>query len=76
MKNFTATDLLSKDDVTALIIAAKKKGGLTWEGIAKSIDMSPVWTHSAAMGMNAMPAEKAAALVGVLNLPVEVTAAL
>ena len=59
----------TKEDVTALILAAKKQEGLTWEEIATAIGMSPVWTHSAAMGMNAMPAEKAAALSELLSLP-------
>ncbi len=65
-----------KEDVTALIIASKKTKGLSWEGIAEAIDMSPVWTHSACMGMNAMPAEKASALVKVLDLPDEAIAVL
>lgn len=64
-------ETMTREDVTAMIITAKKQAGLTWEGIAESIGMSPVWTHSAAMGMNAMPPEKAAALVRVLGLPQE-----
>ncbi|MEL7231047.1 MAG: cyanate hydratase, partial [Pseudomonadota bacterium] len=60
---------MDREDVTAMIIQAKKNGALTWEGIAEMIGMSPVWTHSAAMGMNAMPAEKADALVAALALP-------
>lgn len=67
---------MQKEDVTAQIIAHKKKKGLTWEGIAEAIDMSPVWTHSACMGMNAMPADKAAALVEVLDLPEDAVAVL
>lgn len=62
---------LDREDVTALILQAKKQGALTWEGIAEMIGMSPVWTHSAAMGMNAMPAETADALVSALSLPPE-----
>jgi cyanate lyase len=62
---------MNKEDVTAMIISAKKQGALTWEGIAKQIGMSPVWTHSAAMGMNAMPADKAEALARLLALPQE-----
>jgi cyanate lyase len=69
MKDLLPEDMLTKEDVTALIIVAKKKAGLTWEGIAKSIGMSPVWTHSAAMGMNAMPPEKATTLAALLDLP-------
>ena len=71
-----ATDYLEKEDVTAMIVAAKRRDGLTWEGIAESIGMSPVWTHSAAMGMNAMPAEAAGALVELLGLPAEAAAVL
>ncbi|MQY44043.1 cyanase [Epibacterium sp. SM1969] len=67
---------MTKEDVTAMILSAKKQAGLTWEGIAQSIDMSPVWTHSAAMGMNAMPADKAQALVQALALPQEAAAVL
>ncbi|WP_194287201.1 cyanase [Tritonibacter aquimaris] len=70
------TTEMTKEDVTAMILSAKKQAGLTWEGIAQSIDMSPVWTHSAAMGMNAMPADKAQALVQALALPQEAAAVL
>lgn len=63
-----STDL-DRDDVTALIIKAKKAQGLTWEGIAEAIGMSAVWTHSAAMGMNAFPQAKAEALANLLQLP-------
>ena len=71
MKDLNLPPALDKEDVTALVIAAKKRLGITWEGIAEGIAMSPVWTHSAVMGMNAMPAEKAAALVALLELPEE-----
>jgi cyanate lyase len=59
----------SKEDVTAMIIAIKRERGLKWEEIAEGIGMSPVWTHSAAMGMQAMPLDKAKALVAFLGLP-------
>ena len=71
-----ANEYLEKEDVTAMIVAAKRRDGLTWEGIAESIGMSPVWTHSAAMGMNAMPAAAAGALVELLGLPAEAAAVL
>ncbi len=64
-------ELLTKEDVTALILAAKKRKKLKWEEIATAIGLSPVFTHSAAMGMNSMPADKAAALVAFLDLPIE-----
>jgi cyanate lyase len=62
---------MTREDVTAMILSAKRQAGLTWEGIAASIGMSPVWTHSAAMGMNAMTAEKAQATITALGLPQE-----
>ncbi|MCT4370581.1 cyanase [Yangia mangrovi] len=71
MKDALIPQELTKDDVAALILSAKKRAGLSWEGIATAIGMSPVWTHSACVGMNAMPPEKAAALVALLELPEE-----
>ncbi|MTI42508.1 cyanate lyase [Roseibium hamelinense] len=64
--------LLTKDDVAQIILAAKKETGMSWEDIADKISMSPVWTHSACVGMNAMTEEKAKALAQVLGLPSEV----
>ncbi|MER5171037.1 cyanase [Thioclava sp. GXIMD2076] len=70
------TESLTKEDATALILQAKKRKGLTWEGIAEAISMSPVWTHSAAMGMNAFPEPKARELMALLDLPAEAIDAL
>ena len=65
----TLTPRLEREDITAMIIARKKDKGFSWESIASAISMSPVWTHSAAMGMQAMPEDKAVALVEHLELP-------
>ncbi len=62
---------MTREDVTAMILTAKRQAGLTWQSIADAIGMSPVWTHSAAMGMNAMPRDKADALATHLALPQE-----
>lgn len=59
---------LTREDVTAQILSARKVAGMTWEALAEAIGMSPVFTHSAAMGMNAFPPEKAEALAKVLDL--------
>ena len=67
----TEAQMLTKEDVTVLILNAKKRKRLKWEEIAKSIGLSPVFTHSACLGMNAMPAAQAAALVALLDLPAE-----
>lgn len=68
--------MMTKDDVTMMILDAKKTAGLTWEGIAEKIGMSPVFTHSACVGMNAFPPAKAEELVRVLALPQEAAAVL
>jgi cyanate lyase len=67
----TEAQMLTKEDVTVLILSARKRKRLKWEQIAESIGLSPVFTHSACMGMNSMPADKAAALVALLDLPAE-----
>ena len=68
--------MIDKDDVAALVLARKKQTGMRWEEIAEKIGMSPVWTHSAAMGMNSMPPDKAKALVELLALPQDAAAVL
>lgn len=70
------TEMMTKEDVTAMILSAKKTAGMTWESIAEQIGMSPVWTHSAAMGMNAMPKDKAEAMVSTMGLPQEAASVL
>lgn len=69
MEAEAAPTLLEKEDVTAMILARKRERGLAWADLAEAISMSPVWTHSAAMGMQAMPADKAERLVAFLELP-------
>jgi cyanate lyase len=50
-----ADPMMDKDDVAAMVLAAKKRLGLSWAEIAEKTGLSPVFTHSAAMGMNSMP---------------------
>ena len=74
--NYEVPKMMTNEDVTMMILSAKKQAGMTWEEIAEKIGMSPVWTHSACMGMNAMPAEKAEALSRVMSLPQEAASVL
>ena len=60
---------MTKDDVTEAIFAAKKAKGMSWEAIAKSLEMSPVFITSACLGMNSLKPEKASALCELLDLP-------
>ncbi|SRR6056297_1136670 len=74
--SFPVPAMMTKEDVTMMILSAKKQAGMTWEQIAEKIDMSPVWTHSACMGMNGFPKDKAEALATALALPQEAVSVL
>lgn len=67
---------MNKELMTARILEAKATRGLTWEAVAEGIGMSPVWTTSAALGMNSMSEDKAFALCELLELDREVAVAL
>lgn len=76
MKDAVLSELFTKEDATAAILMAKKKQSLKWEDIAAKIGMNPVWTHSACMGMNAFPPDKAAEITALLDLPAQAADAL
>ena len=67
--NRMITEEMDRDALTAAILRAKRRAGLSWTDIAEQIGMSPVWTHSAATGMNAFPEDKARLLIDLLGLP-------
>ncbi len=67
---------MDKTTMTKEILIAKDNKGLSWEALGKTVGMSPEWTTSACLGMNSMPADKAAALCKCLELPTEVATAL
>lgn len=62
---------MKKAELVEATVLAKKAKSLTWEAIASSIGMSPVWTTSVCLGMNSAPKDKAEALVATLGLPQE-----
>jgi cyanate lyase len=63
--------MMTKDDVAAMVLSAKRSTGIAWEQIAQALGTSPVWTHAACMGMASMPRETAGRLVSTLGLPQE-----
>lgn len=71
-----ATSVLSKEQMTDLIISAKVDKGLTWTAIAEQIGIDEVWLASACLGMNSMKPELAEKLCSILKLPSEVATAL
>ncbi len=77
MKHATiAEPMMTKDDVAAMVLAAKKRLGLSWAEIAEKTGLSPVFTHSGALGMNSMPEDAAKKLVAALDLPEEAVSVL
>ncbi|PHQ24300.1 cyanase [Marinobacter guineae] len=68
--------MMNKELMTAKILEAKVSKGMTWEAIAETIGMSPVFTTSAALGMNSLTEDKAFALCEVLDLDKPVAEAL
>ena len=71
-----ADSLLSKEQMTDLIISAKVKKQLTWSAIAQQLGVDEVWLTSACLGMNSMKLELAEKLCAVLELSDEVKTAL
>jgi len=51
--------MMTKELMTAKILEAKATKGISWQALAESIGMSPVWTTSACLGMNSMTEDKA-----------------
>ena len=68
--------MMNKELMTAKILEAKVGKGLTWEAIAESIGMSPVFTTSVCFGMNSFDEDKAFALCETLGLGKEIAMAL
>ncbi|MBL1264316.1 cyanase [Methylomicrobium sp. RS1] len=71
-----AESLLTKEQMTDLIITAKVKKQLTWTAIAEQVGVDEVWLASACLGMNSMKQDIAEKLCAVLELPAEVQTAL
>jgi cyanate lyase len=62
-------ETMTREEVTAAIRSAKAAINVSWQEIAKAVGRSPVWTTSACLGQNSMPAEQAERLVAFLGLP-------
>ncbi|GAB91643.1 cyanase [Gordonia rhizosphera] len=60
--------IMPKSDAAELIIAARIRSGLSWSDIAERIDAPLVWTVSALLGQQPVPADKATTVCELLNL--------
>jgi cyanate lyase len=67
---------MTKQEMTAAILAAKKKSGVTWAALAERVGGHEVWLTSACYGENSMPEPYASKLCTALALSDDVKAAL
>ena len=51
---------MSKSEAADLVVAARKRKGLTWARIAEELGTPLVWTTAALLGQHPMTAEQAA----------------
>ncbi|WP_421724534.1 cyanase [Bauldia sp.] len=62
------TALMSKLEMTELVMASKFAMGVSWEDISKAAGLSPVFVVSACLGQNTLPADAAAKVANYLDL--------
>jgi cyanate lyase len=67
--------VVTRDQATAEILAAKQAKGLTWEEIARAVGRHPIWTTAALLGQHPMSLEEAQKAVKALGLGEDVVSA-
>ena len=68
--------MMTREQATEAILAARQKRGLTFEAIARAVGRHKVWVTSALLGQATMSAEEATKAVEALGLGEEVAQAL
>ena len=67
---------MTREEITAAIVAARVEKGLTWQSLADAINRPVVWTTAALLGQHPFSLDDAAAVVELLDLPPAATAVL
>lgn len=67
---------MNKEEMTDSIVSAKKAKGLSWEAIAKKVNLGQTWVTSACLGMNSTSEEVAKGICDILELGDDVYTAL
>lgn len=62
---------MTRDEVTQLILANKRRKKLKWSQLAETVGHSKEWTTAALMGQMTLTAEQAAKVGSQLDLPAE-----
>ncbi len=63
--------MMSRAEVTELVVTRKLEKKLTWSAIAEAVGQSKEWTAAALLGQMTMTEEQAQAAAGVLDLPAD-----
>jgi cyanate lyase len=63
---------MTKQEMTAAILAAKKKAGVSFAALAERVGGHEVWVTSCCFGENSMPEPYAAKLCAALSLPEDI----
>jgi len=63
--------MLSKADVTDMIMERKRASSMSWAGIAEAAGLGEVFVTSACLGMNSLPRDAADKVAATLGLPQE-----
>lgn len=61
-------EAMNRSEITEQIVAARLAKGLSWQELADAINRPVVWTTSALLGQQPIPAELGEILVGLLGL--------
>ena len=59
---------MTRDELTAQILAAKRRRGLSWAAIAEHLERDRVWATAACLGQHPLDADTASRLVALLGL--------
>ena len=62
---------MTRDDITAAIIAARLARQLTWQSLADAIDKPVVWSTAALLGQHPLTRADAQTVVDLLGLPAD-----
>lgn len=63
--------MMTRNEVTELIVARKIEKQLKWETLAEAVGQSKEWTTAALLGQMTLTAEQAGAVANLLDLPQE-----
>ena len=67
---------MTKEEMSAAILSAKKAKGVSWASLSSSVGMSEMWIASCCYGENSMTQETAKKLCNALDLGADVEGAL